>query len=159
MVSQVQTVMANDAANGQFDVLGGFYWYQGESDAGQAHWAKEYQRNLDRFILDLRKDLPMSATAPVVLAKEDITATINYDLSQGIITPAYAAIWSTGNTEVRAADDWAVANLPDVVEVDTADLARNGPTGVFPGTDIHLTNVSELTLGQELATASEALLP
>jgi hypothetical protein len=159
MVSQVDTVMANDAANGQFDVLGGFYWYQGESDAGQESLAKEYQKNLNKFILALRKDLPMTPTAPIVLAKEDITANIAYELSQGAITPADAAIETTGNSEVRAADDWAAANLPDVVEVDTADLARNGPTGALPGTEIHLTNVSELTLGQELATASEALLP
>ena len=159
MVAKVRSVMATDAASGQFDVLGGVYWYQGESDAGNPSHAKGYQKKLNKFIAALRKELPMVASAPVILAKEDVTANVGYLESQGNLTATEAASILQGNREVRAADDWAVASLGHVVEVDTADLARNGPSDVLSGTDIHLSNVSELSLGQELAKASENLLP
>jgi hypothetical protein len=153
MVAEVKSVMATDAASGQFDVLGGFYWYQGESDAGNELAARTYQAHLKKFITALRKDLPMAATAPVVLAKEDCTANDSYLASTGAATPSEEAGLLTGNSEVRAADDWAAANMPDVVEVDTYGLARVDPS------DIHLSNVSELTVGEEMATASEPHLP
>jgi len=148
MVSKVRTVMAQDAAGGQFDVLGAFYWYQGEGDAGAGAYAAAYKTNLDKFISAVRKDLPMSAAAPIVLAKEDRTAYNSYLLSSGTITAAEDAIFATWNNEVRSADNWAAADLPHVVEVDTADLAR-----VFP-LFVHLSNVSELTIGNRMALAS-----
>jgi hypothetical protein len=153
MVAKVKSVMASDAASGQFDVLGSFDWYQGESDAGNSADAKHYQAHLTKFIAAVRKDLPMAATAPVVLAKEDSTAYDSYLLTSGLATPAEDASNLNGNTEVLAADDWAAAHLPDVVEVDTLSLARAWPM------DLHLTNVSELTLGSEMAAISEPLLP
>jgi hypothetical protein len=153
MVAKVQSVMAADASNGQFDVLGSFNWYQGESDAGNVNDAKHYQSRLTKFIDAVRKRLPMAATAPVVLVKEDSTGYDNYTLNSGEATPAEEAELLKGNAEVRAADDWAAANLPAVVEVDSLGLTRVGPL------DLHLSNVSELTLGNEMATVSEPLLP
>jgi hypothetical protein len=152
MVAKVQSVMAADAAAGQFDVIASFNWYQGESDAGSPRDATLYQQRLAALIAAVRKDLPMP-TAPVVLAKEDSSGYDAYQVGTGAVTPAEEAKLLTGNTEVRAADDWAAANLPDVVEVDTAGLARVGPL------DLHLRNVSELTLGGEMATVSEPLSP
>jgi Carbohydrate esterase, sialic acid-specific acetylesterase len=153
MVAKVQSVMAADASNGQFDVLGSFNWYQGESDAGNVNDAKRYQSRLVKFIAAVRKRLPMAATAPVVLVKEDSTGYDNYSLDSGAVTPAEEAELLKGNAEVRAADDWAAATLPGVVEVDSSGLARVGPM------DLHLSNVSELTLGSEMAIAGEPLRP
>jgi len=153
MISKVRAVMARDATRGQFDILGGFYWIQGESDAGAASYAKAYQANLETFIAAVRSDLPLSSTAPIVLAKEDRTAYNSYLVSSGKITAALEAKEATWNAEVRAADDWAAANLPDVLEVDTAGLARVAP--LF----IHLSNVSELTVGSQMASVSERLIP
>jgi hypothetical protein len=152
-VSAVKNVMADDGAAGQFDVLGGFYWYQGESDVTNRSWASRYQTRLALFITDLRADLPMSPKAPVALAEEDLSGYIAYLDSTGALSKAVDARYLAGNAEVRAADVWAADNLPDVVDVDTLDLAR------VPPIYIHLSNVSQLTLGEELAKASEKLLP
>jgi len=153
MVSKVKDVMAQDAAGGQFDILGGFYWYQGEGDAEDPAYAKAYEANLKQFIAAVRSDLPLPSTAPIVLAKEDTTAYNSHLLSTGAITSAQYATRATWNTEVRGADNWAAVNLPHVVAVDTAGLARVGP--LF----IHLSNVSELTVGHRMASVSEGLLP
>ncbi len=152
-VDTVTGVMAADAAAGTFDVLGAVYWYQGESDASVPDDARHYRGNLRTLIRDLRSSLPLAPTAPVVLAKEDISADIAYEQGIGAISAAAAAGLTTGNEEVRAADDWVAADVPGVVEVDTSGLPRVGPD------DLHLSDVGELTLGQELAVASEPLLP
>jgi hypothetical protein len=153
MVAKVKTVMAADAANGQFDVLGSFDWYQGESDAGNVNYAKNYQSRLVKFVAAVRKGLPMAATAPVVLAKEDTTDYDNYSHTSGAVKVAGEAELLKGYAEVRAADDWAAAHVPSVVQVDSAGLARVSPP------DLHLSNASELTLGSEMATVAEPLLP
>jgi hypothetical protein len=153
MVARVKSVMSADAANGQFDVLGGFYWYQGEADASRVKDAKNYQANLKAFIKAVRSDLPIAPTAPFVIAKEDCTAYFAFEYNAGEVNSATLASLQTGNSEVRAADDWAAAHLPSVVEVDSLNLPRSAPFY------IHLTNVSELTIGQEMATVSEPLLP
>jgi len=153
MVSKVKDVMARDATMGQFDILGGFYWYQGEGDAEDPAYAKAYEANLKQFIAAVRSDLPLSSAAPIVLAKEDATAYNSYLLNAGTITSAQYATRATWNAEVRGADVWAAANLPHVVDVDTAGLAR------VPPLFIHLSNVSELTVGHRMASVSEVLLP
>ncbi len=150
-VTDVSGTMAADAAHGQLDVLGGFYWYQGESDAESPSTARAYRANLRRFIVALRRDLPFAPTAPVVLAKEDISDWADALGASGADTPAQVAALLAGNDEVRSADDWAAAHLPDVVEVDTRGLPRPAY--------LHLSDTSELTLGEELASASEPLLP
>jgi hypothetical protein len=152
MISQVKTVMTNDAANGEFDVLGGLYWYQGESDTIPTG-AKSYQKHLTKFIQAFRKALPITPSAPVVLAKEDITDYVSYLWSTGRCDAICVKSVLAGNAQVRAADDWAAANLQSVVKVDSFGLARNAPV------NIHLINSSELTIGQQMATVSESLLP
>ena len=153
MVDEVRSVMGADAAAGQFDVLGGVYWYQGESDVTHAGWANSYQTHLADFVAALRTELPMVSTAPVVLAVQDLSQYLAYLDVTYPLRPGKYARYLAGNTAVRAADDWAAANLPDVEEVDTLPLARLAPT------DEHLTDVGELALGDQLAKVSESLLP
>ena len=153
MVNYVRTVMANDAAKGQFDVLGGVYWYQGESDVTKGGWAAKYQTHLQAFISALRAQLPMSPTAPIVLAAQDLSRYLAYlNVSYPLKPPKYAAYLS-GNSEVRAADTWAAAHLPSVYYVETADLDRVAPYV------IHLSNVAPLALGARMAGASDLRFP
>lgn len=152
-VAKVLAVVTADAAAGQFDVVGGIYWYQGETDATKPAWANAYQAHLAALIAAFRTDLPMSPTAPVVLVKEDITGYIAYKVAVEHLTARWATKFTDGNNAVRAADDWAAANLSDVRTVDSAGLARVAPY------DLHLDNVAQLALGQQLAKVSEKLLP
>ena len=54
--------------------------------------------------------------------------------------------------QVRTADDRVARHLPHVVEVDSLDVARTYGA-------MHLTDVSVLTLGTEIATGSVRLMP
>jgi len=54
--------------------------------------------------------------------------------------------------QVRTVDDRIAKHLHYVVEVDSLDVAR-----IYGA--LHLTNVSILTLGTEIATASDNLMP
>ncbi len=152
MLAEVRSVMEGDAGRGQFDLLSGFYWYQGERDARSLSSADTYQANLTGFIDHLRSDLPMSTIAPIALVKEGRGQAIAQELVDGSIDLATATSEVAANQEVRAADDWAAANLPHVVEVDSAGLPR--------GSDhLHLTDASELAVGHMLAAATEHLMP
>jgi len=152
MVSLVRKTMARDRGRGLLDTIGGFYWYQGESDAMSPGVADGYQANLVGLIDAVRSELPLGPTAPVVLAKESLATVIGaLEAANGCGLPPCPALVA-GDPIVRAADDWAAAHLPHVMTVDTLGLARTGG-------GIHLSNVAELELGQEMATASESQLP
>jgi hypothetical protein len=133
MVSLVTTTIDQDAKIGRIDTIGAFYWYQGEADANTGSQAAMYQANLRNFLAHVRSDLPMSPSTPIALAKES--------------TPQ-----RPGDSAVRAADDWATANVPGVVAVDTLGLPRTGG-------NLHLSNTGELELGRRLAVATEARMP
>lgn len=148
LISTVQGQIASDAANGITDVIGGFYWYQGESDATNKQDAANYKMNLKRFILAVRSNLPMG-TAPFVIAQESIDPLVNVDVAEGLCTAKQCKAILQENAKIRNADVAMQTLLPDVVTVDTSDLAR------MPDTGLHLTNLSELTLGARMATASE----
>jgi hypothetical protein len=149
MVEFVRTVMSNDAVGGRFDVLGALYWYQGETDIVSLNWATAYQNNLSKFLAAAAKQLPFMNGLNVIIAKESQAAYIAWLRAQGPC-PNCAA-YLEGDTDVRAADDAVVASSTNVFEVDTLGLAR-ATIGV------HLTDRSELTLGEELARASEGSL-
>ncbi len=151
MFSEVHNVIASDAAHGQIDTIGAFYWYQGENDAIDPSYYPKYRTNLANFISAVRAHLPMG-NAPVAIAKESIAAAIAIEESGG--TCSICAQQRAGDAAVRAADDWAAANIPNVVEVDTLGLPRTG-TGLL----IHLSNVGELTLGATLARVTEHSFP
>jgi hypothetical protein len=152
-VSDVTGLMATDAAAGQFDVLGGFFSVMGESDAAFPDTAAAYHQNLKQFVLALRAQLPMANTAPIVLSNEDISAYLVYLEAQGELTATQVSLLQAQNATVRAANDWAASRLHDVFVVDTSQLARFNPPLV------HLTNVSELTLGGEMAKVAEPQIP
>jgi hypothetical protein len=154
MVGIVKQTMASDAAQGQLDTVGGFYWYQGESDAMDPTLSAEYQANLTGFITAVRASLPMSGTAPILLVKESLAEVIGVQQAAGICSSPNCEAVIAGDTAVRAADDWAAANLPHVVTVDSLGLAR---TTAYGG--IHLSNTGELQLGEELAKASDHQFP
>ena len=131
MVKEVRSAIASDRRHGFVDTIGGFYWYQGEADGAYVPWADLYQGNLSRLIQNVRKDLPLGK-APV-----------------GIVEATEAGSWiPPGMQIVRTADAWAATHLAKVVTVDSKGLPRfdNGP---------HLTNTSELTIGEELAKATD----
>jgi len=153
MVAEVSATMSADAAEGQLDTIGAVYWYQGEDDAANASWYPKYESNLTDFIAHLRADLPLNSAAPIVLAKESQAATISYRRATGDCPFDNCAMLQAGDRAVRAADDWAAANLAHVVEVDTLGLPRVAPLL------IHVSNVGELTLGADLAAATERRFP
>jgi len=112
-------------------VIGGFYWIQGEDDSVVTKLADAYKSNLTKFVKQLCIQLPISSATPIVLAKTFLP---------GVLFGSATA----GSATVRAADDYIAAHQKHVYTVDTKDLARydNG---------IHLTNLSELSLGAEMA--------
>ena len=152
MVAKVRSVMTHDAAGGQFDTIGAFYWYQGETDAMSASTSAAYNSNLWTFIHAVRSQLPMSSSTPFAIAEEDITNYIATETQNHTFSPAQTWIETAGNAQVRAADQRIARRMSDVFLVDTAALPR---TGGF----IHLNNVSELSLGNDLARATESHLP
>ncbi len=125
MVRFVQGIESADARSGQTDVVGGFYWVQGEADAGVPAWAAEYQANLTKFVVALRRDL-VPASAPIVLAK------------------MWVAQSPVGSSKVRAADAYVAAHASHVFTVDTKELPRYSD-------HVHLLDTSELTLGEQMA--------
>jgi carbohydrate esterase-like sialic acid-specific acetylesterase len=127
----VRQTMANDLKAGYEDNVAGILWYQGETDASEPAKAVGYQNSLGLLLKAFRENI--SSSAPIVLAKEDIS-----------ITCALAQMNCSGNAMVRAADDWAATNLPNIYEVDTAGLPRTG-------LGVHLSNQGELELGEEVA--------
>ena len=153
MVNDVDRVLAADAAAGQFDVLGGVYWYQGESDATKAGWAKKYQAHLTTFIADVRADLPLNPSAPFAIAEQDISQYIGYLDVTTPLSSGKDAGYLSDNATVRAADVAVAVSVPHTYLVDTLGLSRVAPL------DIHLDNVAELALGQQLAKVTESHLP
>ena len=67
LVAKVLATLAADAHAGTLDVLGGVYWFQGESDIKNAANAASYQGNLATLIGRLRNDLPLAPSAPIVV--------------------------------------------------------------------------------------------
>jgi len=152
-ITKVDTTMADDAKKGQLDTIGAVAWYQGESDAGDPTMAADYQANLTAFISALRTQLPADPTTPIVLVKESTATVVAFWQALGWCGTTEDCTAATAqDAEVRAADDWAGANLPHVLTVDSLGLPR------FDGL-IHLTNTSELTIGQDIATVSDRLMP
>jgi hypothetical protein len=148
LLQDVSNLMSYEVSRGDFPVIEGFIWYQGENDALDLSYAKNYSTNLAEFLGDVRAALPMSLDAPIVLAEESISAYIaelEVEASPGSCSSCAAL--TEGDALVRAADEAAAQNLPSVTTVDTEALARVTPPG------IHLSNSAELALGTELATA------
>ncbi len=151
MANFVRATMASDAARGQFDVLGSVVWFQGESDA-LLHNAK-YQSELVALVHDLRRDLPLSPAAPLVLTKESIIEHEQYEQSHHGCASDNCARAIDGNTLIRHADEWVGHHLAHVVIVDSEGLDRSAISNY-----LHLSNVGELALGTKIARRLEAAL-
>jgi len=149
----VTTRIRADAARGVADVVAGFYWYQGEADTANPTWASAYEGNLVRLDSYVRTEMHLVPDAPFAIAKESVSDYISYLQATGGCGADNCAAYQAGNTAVRAADDELQATMPNVVVVDTTGLARWAP-----GNYVHLTNQSELTIGQQLARATESQL-
>ena len=152
LVTTVRSTMALGDASNTLDTIGAIYWYQGEADAAIPAEASAYQSNLKAFIGALRLQLPAAPTTPFALVKESLDAEIAHEQASDTCPPDNCASEILGNTEVRDADDWAASNLPNVIEVDSLGLPRYSDY-------VHLTNVGELTLGNELAAATDRSFP
>ncbi len=153
LVDHYNVLVQADAAKGQLDTLGMIYWYQGEHDMVTPADADAYQANLVDLVSNLRGNLLNGANARVALVKAWISPLINLLEFFGA-DPATVAAYREGHAKVRAADDWAAANIPGVnVAADVSDLpfSANDPA--------HLTNIGEIALGHRLATATAPLIP
>ncbi len=144
--------MSNDAAHGQFDVLASYVWFQGESDALLHN--THYRSELAILLHSLRHDLPLNATAPIVVAKESILEREQYEQVHGGCAKDNCSHAIEGNTIIRGADDWAGHHLAHIIVVDSAGLDRT-----ISSRYLHLSNVGELVLGAKIARRIEAFLP
>ena len=147
MVNFVNARLTTDAKVGQLDVVAGFYWYQGESDAGNLTQAGDYRANLTTMLTAVRPALHMNEKAPIGLVQESLANVISVMQLNGNC-PTCADL-ATGDTLVRAADEAAAAALPAVYVVDSLPQIRTG-------VGIHVANAGELAIGQQLATATES---
>lgn len=152
MLDFVRQQMTRDAASGIVDVLGAAYWYQGESDALHATMAQNYANNLSTFITSLRRDLPFTPRAPVVLVKQSLASHIAFRFATGRCGEIGGCPEVTARDAlIRTADDTVATTLPDVLTVDSLGLAR-------ATVGLHLTNSAELTIGTLMANATENYL-
>ena len=156
-IAHVLTTMKKDARAGVLDTIGGIYWVQGEADAEVPSAASTYLENLTTLISTFRTELPMSPDAPFAIAKIDLSAFIDDREQANLMSAETAANYRTGNDRERSADDAATLTVPGTIEVDTKDLPRVGGAG--SGHHIHLTNQSELMLGELFASATEGRMP
>jgi hypothetical protein len=154
MTSIVEHTMGTDAARGQLDTIGAFYWYQGESDAADPMLYPAYQENLANFISSVRSRVPISGSAPIVLVKESMAELIATEQSAGSCASPNCAELTAGDSAVRAADDWAAAVDSHVLTADSLGLPRT-----TSNSGVHLANTGELLLGERLAGATEHLFP
>ena len=164
---------ATSTTSPQLDVIGGIYWYQGESDASRNVEQGAYQTVLARLIAKTYADLPISSTRKFIVVKESSKAYL-----------LYRGLQTAGDDAVRAADDavalgsattQVVDSLPhaNAQQCDTSFVSKSaapGPTRACnlarfatphvaddTTTDylLHLTAPSELTIGGWAAIVSE----
>ncbi len=147
----VRDVMSYDAKHHQFDVVGAFAWYQGESDANVG--AKNYRSELEGFLAALRARVPMAPTTPVVIVKESIARLIQFRQTHGLCVKDGCATMIRGDGAVRAADDYVAAHERAVTTVDSLGAARTVESAY-----VHLSNVGELSVGTLIAQEIEKSL-
>jgi len=148
MVTEVRAAESDDAHKGYQDTIGGFYLYEGEGDSKRD--TPGYATGLGRLIQGFRASL--SETAPVGLVKSSLAHEVAYyEATNSCPMPGCTTIIA-GDTEVRAADDWAVGHLRNVAEADSLGLPRWAKSRY-----VHLNDVGELKIGEDLAKATDRL--
>lgn len=121
----------------------GYIWMQGEADAGTSSLANAYQKNLELFIGDLRKDV-------AEIAKDDSAKTRPFVIGKINSTGLYGNFVSV----VRAAEDAVCEKLPNVFTVDTNkyDIVKDG---VVVGSDQWHFNAADMyDLGKRFAACA-----
>lgn len=129
----------------------GFYWMQGEADAGNTTFANQYEQNLRNLVAAAKTDFEMPADAKFVIGQTDVSQAnkVTYDFAgdPDCTTPACITA-KENNDKVREAQAKVAGDTENVEIVDTAPLARTG-------FKIHLSNVSQLELGKQFAEVTE----
>ena len=145
MLSRVVQATSWAKQHGWHPVIGGFYWFQGETDAMNATMSAAYSQNLEGLLSNVRTTLKIPATTPIVIGQTDIADFIRYEELNGLCTtPSCDGEW-TWNHEVMEAQ--AAADARHVYVASTASLPRYEDF-------IHLTNDAELSLGEKFAELS-----
>ena len=124
------------------------YWVQGETDAEHAGMAASYARHLTALIHEVRANLSLSPRTPFVLGGIDVARYVAYKAQHHQCSAAACRLELAGNATVRAAEQQIARTVAFCYLVDTSTLARH------PTQYLHLTDVAELRLGAELASAS-----
>lgn len=146
LLARVAQAKAWARAHGFHPVLAAFYWMQGETDAMSAASASAYAGNLKTFLAEIRADLPLPATAPIVIGQIDLVDYIRFLKNDHQCTTPSCSGETLWNKEVMQAQ--AKAAGKDVFVA---------PTATFPRYEdyLHLSDLGELDLGKQFASLSE----
>lgn len=150
MLRRVRQAEAWADAHGYLPRIAGFYWVQGEADAGKGAWAARYATNLRRFINEVRRDLELGPSTPFVLAQTDLADYIAWEQAHRRCVVSTCAIEKRWNDWVMEAQ--ARAASPDVFVIPTFELPR---VEHF----VHLSNASEIRLGVSFARVTAPRMP
>ena len=135
-------------AHNTVPVLSGGFWVQGEADAQDLSAAVQYYDHGTALIQAVRAATISVRTFPIILGSIDISQWIqHWHTTNGSCISTECLDYERGNTEVRAADRRAAAEMPNVYVVDTAAIPRN--TVDY----IHLGPEGQLQLGKSLGDA------
>src|SRR5262249_7800037 len=130
---------ADLADRGYTPVFAGLFWMQGEVDSQAQKTADRYEKNLTRFVRELRRRLA-APDLVVVLGRPNASITCGPFGCFPFVS------------QVRRADATVAASVPGVVIVDTDDL-------VLQADGVHFTPASQLALGERFAIALLAATP
>ncbi len=133
-----------DREAGTIDLVRGFIWFQGESDATSATTSVAYHDNLKEFLDALQKAVPFGDDASTVLIKESSDVFLAAQENAGLCPDDHCAAEREWDATVRSADDLVAAERDHVSTLDSKGLER------LPG-GAHLTLESQLFIGRELA--------
>jgi Carbohydrate esterase, sialic acid-specific acetylesterase len=145
--SRVQAAMSWATENGWSPSIGGFYWMQGESDAENSVYAADYRKNLVQFIANVRADIPLKLTTPIVVGQIDLADYIHFEQVHHLCSTKYCTPQQLWNSEVMKAQSSVAGKHIFIAK--TAKLPRYQDF-------LHLTDAAELTLGKEFGSLSRA---
>jgi hypothetical protein len=146
LVTTVQHAESWASSHGWTPSIGALYWMQGETDAMSSAWASSYRANLTGFFTDVRQQLDLEKTTPIVVGEIDLHDYIDFEVIHDDCGTPSCSPQKRWNNEVMAAQR-AVASK-DVFVTSTAQLPRYDDF-------LHLSDAAELTLGRTFAMLSE----
>ena len=147
-INGVRRLEANLASQGFLAYVGAFIWYQGEFDTNPIN-APLYQDALETLITQSRSLLQQSPLAVFAIIKEDMRPAYLFQRENSLCALLDCRARLAANRTVRSADDWAVANLPHVVAVDSRGSSMIGDS-------VHLDMKGEMNVGRLVGAAIAA---